>query len=153
VQVADDGESEERRLAFVDESLDRYPFLTWLGVEVDAAESGRVVLSLPFGEAVLGSTGEAGEYVHTGVIATAIDAASEFALRTLFDDPDATAVSTTNTNVSDVRPATDTLSVEVEVVQAGGSVGVTEVSIREGPPDGGHQEVAIGTVTDRLFRG
>ncbi|HKL30778.1 MAG TPA: PaaI family thioesterase [Natrialbaceae archaeon] len=143
----------ERRRAFVEESLDRYPFLSWLGVEADAAESGRVVLSLPFDEDVLGSTGEAGEYVHTGVIATAIDAASEFALRTLFDDPDATDVSTTNSNVSYVRPATGTLSVEAEVVRAGGSVGVTEVSVRDGPPGGGHQEIAIATMTYRLFRG
>jgi hypothetical protein len=81
----------ERRRAFVEETLDRYPFLSWLGVEVDATESGRVVLSLPFDEDVLGS--------------------------------------------------------------AGGAVGVTEVSVKDGPPGGGNQEIAIATMTDRLFRG
>lgn len=142
----------DRRRAFVDESLDRYPFLDWLGVDVETAESGRVVLSLPFDRNALGSPAEAGEYVHTGVIATAIDAASEFALRTLFDDPEATDVSTTTTNVTYVRPATGELSVDAEVVRAGGSVGVTEVSVKDEPPGGGHQEVAIATVTYRLSR-
>jgi len=143
----------ERRLAFLEEALERCPFLSWLDVQAEAAESGYVVLSVPFDSEVLGSPGEAGEYVHTGVIATAIDAASEFALRTLFEDPDGTALTTTNSNVSYVRPATDTLYVEAEVVRAGGSVGVTEVTVKDGPPGGGHQKIAIATMTYRLFRG
>jgi len=134
----------------VREYLDGHEFLSWLDIEPESVEPGRVVLAVPYGQRL--TNPEDGEYVHSGVVSTVADAASGFALRTMLEDPRETGVMTTNVNVSYLRPATDDLSVEAEVARAGGSVGVAEVTVTSGPEDGGRQTVATGTTTYRLFR-
>jgi len=137
--------------AAVEEYLAAHAFLSWIGIEPERVEPGRVVLSVPYDDS-LTNPADDGEYVHTGVVSTVADAASEFALRTMLDETRGTGVMTTNVNVSYLRPATDDVYVDADVVRAGGSVGVTEVTVTSGPPDAGHQTVAVGTATYRLFR-
>lgn len=135
----------------VREYLDGNEFLSWLDIDPETVEPGRVVLSVPY-DRRLTHPADDGEYVHSGVVSTVADAASGFALRTMLEDPAETGVMTTNVNVSYLRPATDDLYVEAAVARAGGSVGVAEVTVTSGPEDGGRQTVATGTTTYRLFR-
>ncbi|PSP37558.1 PaaI family thioesterase [Halobacteriales archaeon QH_7_65_31] len=126
--------------------LSDHGLLSWLDLSVIEFEHGRAVFKLPFDEK-LANIGSG--TVHGGVTATVIDTASGFALRTTFDDPTEVALTTTDLNTRYVRPATDDLRVEAEVVRAGGSMGVTEcevTSVHDGTV------VATGGTTYRLFR-
>lgn len=143
----DDDTDEER----IREYLAGHEFLSWLDIEPETVEPGRVVLSVPYGQRLTNPVDD-GEYVHSGVVSTVADAASGGALRTMLEDPRGTGVMTTNVNVSYLRPATDDVYAEAEVARAGGSVGVAEVTVTSGPRDGGRQTVATGTTTYRLFR-
>ncbi|MDY7080840.1 MAG: PaaI family thioesterase, partial [Halobacteria archaeon] len=90
--------------------------------------------------------------IHGGVIATIVDTSSAMALRTTFDDPKKIGgLTTTDLDVSYVRPATDDVYAEAEVVRAGNSVGVTRVTVESTSPDGDKKEVAVGKTTYRLF--
>ncbi|PSP76702.1 PaaI family thioesterase [Halobacteriales archaeon QS_3_64_16] len=135
------------------EVLDEHGYLSWLGIELEEAMRGRAVMILPYREelanAIPGSTGS----LHGGIPATLIDTASGFALRTTFADPRQAALTTTDLDISYLRPATADLRVEAEVARAGGTIGVTRASITSVAPDGDRKEVAIGTTTYRLFRG
>ena len=111
-------------------------------------EQGRVVFELPFDEKFANI---ASGSVHGGVTATIIDTASGFALRTTFDDPTDVALTTTDLNTRYVRPATDDVRVEAEVVRAGGSMGVTECEVTS-VHEGERKIVATGGTTYRLFR-
>lgn len=151
----DDAERE----AFSRETLDRmqgfieeHGYLSWLGVELESASPGRAVMVLPYREELTNPTPGDTPRTHGGIPATLIDTASGFALRTTFDDPARAALTTTDLDVSYLRPATDDLRVECEVARAGGTVGVTRASVTSVPPDGDRKEVAIGTATYRLFR-
>ena len=90
--------------------------------------------------------------VHGGVAATLIDTASGFALRSTFEDPEAARLTTTDLNVSYLRPATDDLRVEADVLRAGGSMGVTDATVSSVAPDGEETDVAVGRTSYRLFR-
>jgi uncharacterized protein (TIGR00369 family) len=135
------------------EVLDEHGYLSWLGVELEQATRGRAVMTLPYREelanAIPGSTGS----LHGGIPATLIDTASGFSLRTTFEDPRQAALTTTDLDVSYLRPATDDLRVAAEVARAGGTIGVSRARITSVAPDGDRKEVAIGTTTYRLFRG
>jgi uncharacterized protein (TIGR00369 family) len=132
--------------------LDEHGYLSWLGVELEEATRGRAVMTLPYREelanAIPGSTGS----LHGGIPATLVDTASGFALRTTFEEPRQAALTTTDLDVSYLRPATADLRVESEVARAGGTIGVTRASVTSVAPDGERKEVAIGTTTYRLFR-
>lgn len=136
----------------MEEVLDEHGYLSWLGVELEEATRGRAVMILPYREelanAIPGSSGS----LHGGIPATLIDTASGFALRTTFGDPRQAALTTTDLDVSYLRPATADLRVESEVARAGGTIGVTRASVTSVAPDGDRKEVAIGTTTYRLFR-
>ena len=127
--------------------VDRHGYLSWLGVTVEEVERGRLVMSVPFDEKLVNPDPEGTAVVHGGIAATLVDTASGFALRTTFDDPTEAALTTADLNVSYLRPATADLRAEAEVVRAGGSMGVTEVTVEsEG------SEVAVGRASYRLFR-
>lgn len=135
----------------VESVLDDHEFLSWLGVELDTIKEGWVEMSVPYDEkltnAIEGSYGA----IHGGVTATLVDTASGFALRTTFADPLSPALTTTDLDVTYLRPARSDLRVEANVVKAGGSMGFTEVTVY-GIDDGTEKVVATGTTTYRLFR-
>ncbi|WP_121740948.1 PaaI family thioesterase [Natronorubrum halophilum] len=128
--------------------VDRHGYLSWLDLEVAHLEDGRAVIAIERSEEFENPVGNDGyDPVHGGIVATLIDTSSAFALRTTFDDPAAARLTTTDLNVSYLRPATGDLRAEAEVVRAGGTTGVTEVSVV-----GADGEAAVGRTTYRLFR-
>ncbi|NEU57776.1 PaaI family thioesterase [Halorussus sp. MSC15.2] len=134
--------------------VDRHGYLSWLGVTVEAVERGRLVMSVPYDEKLVNPDPDGTAVVHGGIAATLVDTASGFVLRTTFEDPAEAALTTTDLNVSYLRPATGDLRAEAEVVRAGGSMGVTEVTVTsERPGDEEATEVAVGRASYRLFRG
>ncbi|WP_226480214.1 PaaI family thioesterase [Natrinema amylolyticum] len=123
-------------------------YLSWLDLEVDHLEDGRAVLVLERNEDFENPIDTDGPNpVHGGIVATLIDTASAFALRSTFEDPGKAHLTTTDLNVSYLRPATGDLRAEAEVLRAGGSTGVTDVTI-----EGADGEAAVGRTTYRLFR-
>ena len=128
--------------------LSDHGLLSWLDLSAVDIERGRVVFELPFDEKFANI---ASGSVHGGVTATIIDTAYGFALRTTFDDPTDVALTTTDLNTRYVRPATDDVRVEAEVVRAGGSMGVTECEVTS-VHEGERKIVATGGTTYRLFR-
>lgn len=129
-------------------SLDEHGLFEWLDLDIEAAEPGRIVFSLPFDEKFANL---ASGTVHGGVTATIIDTASGFALRSTFDDPAAARLTTTDLNVRYVRPARDDLRVEASVVRAGGTMGYTESTVTT-VHEGERKTVATGGTSYRLFR-
>ncbi|WP_255196279.1 PaaI family thioesterase [Halorarius litoreus] len=128
--------------------LREHGLFQWLDLDIEVAEPGRTVFTMPFDEklANLGSG-----TVHGGITATVIDTASGFALRSTFDDPAQAALTTTDLNVRYVRPATNDIRVEAEVVRAGSSMGTTECEVTS-VHDGERKVVATGGTSYRLFR-
>ena len=139
----------ERMQGFIDE----HGYLSWLGVELRTASPGRAVMELPYRGELTNPGPEGTASTHGGIPATLIDTSSGFALRTTFDDPARAALTTTDLDVSYLRPATADLRVEATVARAGDSIGVTRASVTSVAPEGERKEVAIGTATYRLFRG
>ena len=128
--------------------VERHGYLSWLDISVDQLEDGTAVLTIDHDEEFENPVGNDGyNPVHGGIVATLIDTASAFALRTTFEVPSQARLTTTDLNVSYLRPATGALSAEASVVRAGGTTGVTEVSVT-----GADGEAAVGRTTYRLFR-
>ena len=137
-------ESKERLAA----ELEHHGLFSWLDLSVVEMEHGRVMFEVPFDEKFANiSSGT----VHGGVTATIIDTASGFALRTTFDSPTEAALTTTDLNTRYVRPATDDVRVEAEVVRAGKTMGVTDCEVTS-VHEGERKVVATGGTTYRLFR-
>ena len=149
----------------------RHDFLAWLNTRVDDIAVGRVVLSIPYDDKLTnrppawsadgeddaegdgGDDSAGGTYsVHGGVAATLVDTAGGMALRTRFDDPTSGDVATVNLNVNYLRPATGDLTATADVVRAGRSIGVSEMTVTT-TVDGEETEVATGQGSYRLFRG
>ncbi|MFC4449068.1 PaaI family thioesterase [Halorussus aquaticus] len=154
-EFAAGGDSPADAAAEMQAFVDRHGYLSWLGVTVEAVEPGRIVMSVPYEEKLVNPDPDGTPVVHGGIAATLVDTASGFALRTTFEDPAEAALTTTDLNVSYLRPATGDLRAEAEVVRAGGSMGVTEVTVTSERPDDGEEatEVAVGRASYRLFRG
>jgi uncharacterized protein (TIGR00369 family) len=134
---------------------DRHGYLSWLGTQVDEVDYGRVVLSIPFDEKLTngGPDARSSPQVHGGVAATLVDTAGAVAQRTRYEDPLAGGIATVNLNVNYLRPAAGDLTATAEVVRAGGTIGVSTVTVEGPAPDGeGRQPVATGQVAYRLFR-
>lgn len=136
----------------MEEIIDEHGFFAWLGLEIEEIEHGHVVLSVPYDKKFTNLVPGGEANVHGGVAATLIDSASGFALRSTFEDPKEATLTTTDLNVSYLRPATDDLTVEAEVVRAGGSMGVTDATVSSTAPDGEEKSVAVGRTSYRLFR-
>lgn len=127
--------------------ITNHGYLSWLGLELDAVEQGRVEMSVSETED-LRNPGP-GQSIHGGISATLIDTASGFALRTTFEDPTNARLATTDLDVSYLRPATGDLTVQAEVLRAGKTTGVTDVSVSSSDAN---EPVAVGRTTYRLFR-
>ncbi|WP_380681324.1 PaaI family thioesterase [Salinigranum sp. GCM10025319] len=134
---------------------DRHGYLSWLGTRVESVEYGRVVMSVPFDEKLTneGPDDTATPQVHGGVAATLADTAGAVAQRTRFEEPLAGGIATVNLNVNYLRPASGDLTATAEVVRAGGTIGVSTVTVEGPTPDGEERHpVATGQVAYRLFR-
>lgn len=130
------------------ESLDEVELFRWLDIRVERVTPGRVVFELPYDDKFTNLTTDS---LHGGITATVIDTASGFALRSTFDDPREGTLTTTDLNVRYVRPARDDIRVDVQVVRAGKSVGVTEAEVTT-VNEGERKVVATGGTSYRLFR-
>ena len=128
--------------------VQRHGYLSWLDIEVEYLEDGRAVLVIERNEEFENPVGNEGlNPVHGGIVATLIDTSSAFALRSTFENPSEAFLTTTDLNVSYLRPATGDLRAEAEVLRVGGSTGVTDVTV-----EGADGEAAVGRTTYRLFR-
>ncbi|MXR52478.1 hotdog fold thioesterase [Halovenus sp. WSH3] len=132
--------------------IDDHDFLSWLGVEVTEFEEGRAVLSMPHDQKLTNIVEGSRGTIHGGVTASLVDTASGFALRTTFADPTAPALTTTDLDVTYLRPARSDLTVEAEVVRAGESMGFTDVTVFGETPGGERKAVVKGSASYRLFR-
>ncbi|MFC7155103.1 PaaI family thioesterase [Halomarina halobia] len=142
-----DADAIERHLR---RGVDEYGLFRWLDLDFEVLEPGRVAMSVPFDEKFVNLTGRT---IHGGITAALIDTASGFALRSTFERPEAASLTTTDLNVRYVRPARDDVRAAAEVVRAGRSMGVTEVTVTSTTPDGEERTVATGGTTYRIFRG
>lgn len=131
--------------------VEAHGFLSWLNLEVEELERGRIVMSVPYDEKLVNPGSQVGS-IHGGVAASLIDTASGFALRSTFDDPTTGSLATTDLNVTYLRPATNDLRVEAEVLRAGDSMGFTDTLVTSVAPDGDEKEIAVGRTSYRLFR-
>ncbi|QLK27129.1 PaaI family thioesterase [Natrinema zhouii] len=128
--------------------VQRHGYLSWLDLQVEHLEDGEAVLAIERNEDFENPIGNDGyDPVHGGIVATLIDTASAFALRSTFEDPAEARMTTTDLNVSYLRPATGDLRATADVLRVGGSTGVTDVTV-----EGADGEAAVGRTTYRLFR-
>ena len=137
---------------------DRHDFLAWLNTSVDRIERGTVVMTIPYDGKLTNRSpqrdDEAGggrASMHGGVAATLIDTAGGIAQRTALPNPLAGGVVTVNLNVNYLRRATGDLTATAEVVRAGGTIGVSDVTVESATPEG-TEAVATGQAAYRLFR-
>ncbi|WP_255169116.1 PaaI family thioesterase [Natrononativus amylolyticus] len=137
---------------YIDEN---HEFLSWLGTTVDHVGQGTMTMSIPYDDK-LTNTRPNGDGrrpdIHGGVAATLVDTVGGLALRTEFDEPTSGGVATINLNVNYLRPATGDLRATADVVRAGSSVGVSEITVETTTLDGEIVKVATGQGAYRLFR-
>jgi uncharacterized protein (TIGR00369 family) len=126
-------------------------FMSWLDVTLEEFEHGTVVLSVPFDEKLTNPTDPPS--MHGGVASTLVDTAGGLALRPFLDNPVTGSMATINLNVNYLRPATSELVATADVVRAGGTVGVSTVTVESETPDDGVEPVAVGQAAYRLFHG
>lgn len=139
----------------IQDHIDTHGFLSWLGVRVEKAEYGRLVMSIPFDEKLTnhrGDTEPSSPRIHGGIAATLVDTSGGIVLWPYLDDPLEGSVATINLNVNYLRPATGDLTATAEVVRAGQSVGVSTVTVTSKTPDCESQPVVVGQGAYRLFR-
>ncbi|WP_254543827.1 PaaI family thioesterase [Halomarina pelagica] len=142
-----DADAAERRLRA---EVGDHGLFRWLDLDFAVLEPGRVAMTIPFDEKFANL---ASGTMHGGITATLIDTVSGFALRSTFERPETTFLTTTDLNVRYVRPARGDVRAVGEVVRAGRSMGVTEATVTSTAPDGTEKTVATGGTTYRLFRG
>ncbi|MFC6823870.1 PaaI family thioesterase [Halopelagius fulvigenes] len=134
--------------AFVQQYIEQeHGYLSWLNTRVEEIERGRVVMTIPYDEKLTNTTNP--PTVHGGIAATLIDTAGGIAQRTVFDDPMTHGVATVNLNVNYLRRASGTLRATAEVVRAGGTIGVSTVTVVSRIPDEAEDDVAEGTSASR----
>lgn len=135
-----------------EEFVEAHDLLAWCGVEVATVGRGTSELTVAATDRLTNPDPVGTGYLHGGVLSMLAEVAGGVALLTLFEDPEAADVVTTDIDTTFVRPATEDVHAVAEVVRGGGTVGVVEVTVQSGPPGSGRQTVAIGTITYRLFR-
>ena len=127
----------------------QHGFMSFLNVRLEEFEHGRAVLSIPFDDKLTNPTTPPS--MHGGVASTLIDTAGGLALRPLLDNPVEGSMATINLNVNYLRPATNDLTATADVVRAGSTVGVSNVTVESETPDGEVMPVATGQGAYRLF--
>lgn len=141
-------EADQLLRQFIEED---HGYLSWLGTTVEEFAEGTVTLRVPFDEKLTNPT--APPTMHGGVAATLIDTAGGVALRPSLENPIDGGVATITLNVNYLRRAAGDVTATAEVVRAGDSVGVSQVTVLSETPDDGHQPVAVGQGAYRLFQG
>jgi len=136
-------ELEPGHVARVEKGIAGSPYSALLGIEMVCCEPDRLVLRLPFREALV----TLGDMVHGGAIASLVDVAATGAF---WAHPDVTPGSRGTTigftvNFLAAARGVD-LEAEARVRRRGRSVCTGEVTVRD--PDGG--EVAVALVTYKL---
>ncbi|THE66110.1 PaaI family thioesterase [Salinadaptatus halalkaliphilus] len=135
---------------------EHHEFLSWIGTTVDEVGDGAVTLSIPYDEKLSNTRpndpSDQRADIHGGVAATLIDTAGGFCLRTAIENPFEARIATINLNVNYLRPATGDLTATADIIRAGRSVGVSEVTVESTTPDGQTREVATGQGAFRIFR-
>ncbi|WP_435320987.1 PaaI family thioesterase [Haloarchaeobius sp. TZWSO28] len=145
----------DETVASVQHIIDCHPYLSWLGLEMKALMSGRAHLVVPYKEKLANPGGPKG--LHGGVSSAVLDAAGAVAVASTFDDPTEAlgqgSLSTTDLNVSYLRPATDDLFIEAETVNVGQSNAVARITARLPRSDSTNHEpeAVVGRGTYRLF--
>ena len=105
-----------------------FPFLQYLGIEVEVSEPGHARIAIPTGPAVDG--GVSGS-VHGGILAALVDIAMLEAVLPTFEEGEEPG-GTIDLGITYLRPATGTrITVEADVVRRGREIVNTEVSIRD----------------------
>lgn len=137
---------------FLQSALDNHGFLSWLDVQVEGVGDGCVELRVPHDERLtnLGPTNR-GE-VHGGIAATLVDTGGGLACRTILENPVADGVVSVNMDVSYLRAALGDLVARAEVVRAGTTIGVADVTVESDTPEDGVAPVVVGRGSYRLFR-
>jgi uncharacterized protein (TIGR00369 family) len=125
-------------------------YLSWLGMTVDEYTFDSMTLTIPYDDKLTNPTSP--PTMHGGIAATLIDTAGGLALRPTLDDPVGGGVATINLNVNYLRRAAGDITAHAEVVRAGNSVGISQVSVESETPDDGVQPVAVGQGAYRLFQ-
>jgi uncharacterized protein (TIGR00369 family) len=115
------------------------PYHRWLGVELVQAESGHVVVRMPFREEFVGSDERTN--IHGGIIATLADITACFVMMSSIGG-DAPNLNLQVDYLRMVAPDTDLIATGT-TIKAGRTVGVANVEIRT--PDG--RLVAVGRST------
>lgn len=133
---------------------DEHEFLSWIGVDLEDLEHGRAVLSIPYGEHLVNPSmlSPGTTTFHGGVIATIIDTAGGTALRSTFEEPREARMTTVDLDVRYLRAVRGDVTCTVEVVRAGGVIGVVDAVVESTDKSGDTKEVAVGQGTYRLFR-
>jgi len=141
-------------------------YLSWLGTTVEEFTYDAITLAVPFDEKLTNPTSP--PTMHGGIAATLIDTAGGLALRPSLENPMQGGVATINLNVNYLRRAAGDMTARAEVIRAGGSVGVSQVTVTSDVPDspgesGGDRDaersgrsekpVAVGQGAYRLFQG
>lgn len=139
---------DEDRIA---DHLSRSGYLSWLSVAVESVDRGHVELSIPFADELTNVPWPDGtRTVHGGVVASALDVTGIMTVQSAADG--ATGATTTELNVSYLRPATGDLLVTGEAVRVGRTIGVARVTAESTTEEGERVEVAAGRVSIRVFR-
>ncbi|MFC7215103.1 PaaI family thioesterase [Saliphagus sp. GCM10025334] len=140
---------------YIDEN---HEFLSWLGTTVEDVSEGRMCMAIPYDEKLTNTRPARADGsdrrpdIHGGVAATLVDTVGGLVFHTTFEKPLEAGSATINLNVNYLRPATGDLEATAEIVRAGSSVGVSEVTVASTTPDGETREVATGQGSYRLFR-
>lgn len=130
--------------AFLESFVDRSDYLSWLDIDVESIEHESATVHLPASEKLYNPAQGTSSAISGGIVSTLIDIAGGFAIWTTLDDAEGTQLSTTDMNVSYVRPATDDLTADAEVVNVGDALGVAEVAVESTDDD---RVVATGRTT------
>ncbi|MEM9304582.1 MAG: hotdog fold thioesterase [Pseudomonadota bacterium] len=120
------------------------PFHKHLGMRLELAEEGRVVLRIPWSDELVGDPRRPA--IHGGVISTIVDAAGGAACFAMLGGPE-DSVSTVDLRVDYLRPGTPgDLLCEARIVRMGNRVGVTRSHVyRDRLPGPGDADEPIAT--------
>ena len=111
-------------------------FQEFLGLQVEAVESGRVEFTIPYHD---GLDRGAGDLVHGGVLASVLDIAATYAVMSAVDTP----VPTVDMRIDYLRPATHAeLTVIGEIVRIGGTIAVSQAEVHQ-QRDGETKQIAL----------
>lgn len=109
----------------IEKSIDEQPFLKMLGLKIDSAEKGKVVMSIENKKDFSQYLG----YMHGGMVATLLDSAGAYAVHTLLNENE--TVVTSELKINYIRPCiSKKVIVYAEVLNKGKTISVVEAYIK-----------------------